>query len=178
MATSIEDQRIESRVSRIESEVESLAQSVSALTASVGRMQDGFRDDMNRISSALNAAIADLTEKLSARSRTNWGTIAGVATVALGVAGLVGNLALQPIRDRQILLEDRVDKSQALSADNAKAIAASEIKFAEVETQFHSGDELDELRYQMVKSEADHIREVLRLRHELDAERGEKKAVP
>jgi cell division septum initiation protein DivIVA len=126
---------IESRVSRIESEIESLAQSVNSLTVNVGRIQDNLREELRAVSESMTRAVGALSDQLANRSRTNWGTIAAVATVAVTVVGLIGSMAVQP-------MQRAIEKIEQTTATK----------------------EYEDLRHQMTEAEVKHLREVLDLK--------------
>lgn len=163
---------IEPRVATLESFVKGLDEDIRSLSVQVGRTADDTRaalqrqyDVIERQGTSFNAALNSLQQTVNRSGHTEWSTLASWAAVVLVLCGAVGSLYVQPVKDGMIAAEARFDQLVTTVNENNRAIAASDVRFAEVETQFKASKELEQMRHELAVKDSDHLRELIELRH-------------
>jgi hypothetical protein len=163
---------IEPRVATLESFVKGLDDDIRALSVQVGRTADDTRsalqrqyDVIERQGASFNAALSSLQQTVNRSGHTEWSTLASWAAVVVVVCGTVGSLYVQPVKDAVTANESRHDNLALMVNENNRAIAASDVRFAEVETQFKASKELEQMRHELAVKDSEHLRELIDLRH-------------
>jgi len=144
-----EEARIEPRVATLESFVKGLDEDIRALSAQVGRTADDTRsalqrqyDVIERQGQNFNSALAALQQTVNKSGHTEWSTLASWAAVILVICAGIGSLYVQPLKDGQGSLVNRVDGIQAT-----------------VTTR-----EVEELRNELVEKDIAYLREMFELK--------------
>lgn len=135
---SMEQHQIEPRVSALEQFVKSLDEDIKGLASAVDRGNLETR-----------TALANLSQAIQRTSHTDWRTLASWAAVIIAILGGVGTMYVQPLKDDSQTFHGRIERLEDKTVNNATAIAAQEVQNAEIETQFKTGKELEEMRYEM-----------------------------